>query len=195
MLLRSPVNDQVGANWPEQHGVISQIGACVANTRIACEHVKCIEEFFNPAISSVDIVLCDVFPNFIQIPVGPRAQDIIFHSLPLLRSRDFCFNRRLAAVGSIFFPRSSAASLNPSSRLNSVICAARARSCSSRSRSASRTTSLADVYRPELSFPATNLSSSGVSDTFIGTTPESIMPSFDKICQSLSLSRFVRGVH
>src|SRR5438093_11073979 len=57
------------------------------------------------------------------------------------------------------------------------------RSRSSRSRSASRTTSLAERYRPLFTFSLTSCSSSFVSDTFMGassTVHDSVMSSFVK---------------
>lgn len=130
--------------------------------------VKVVKSFDTPTVSGIDAILRNVLPYFIQVPLCPNAEDILLHAARLFRSRDFCRNRVRAAAESTVSPRSREFNRDPSSRLKAASCAERFRSCSSSNRRASRTTSLAEVYRPDSTFAATNLSSAGVSETFTG---------------------------
>jgi hypothetical protein len=96
--------------------------------------------------------------------------DAAAHAPGLRRCSDVLRIRARAWAGSVVSPRSKAARRRPSSALNSASWAVRDKSRSSRSRSASRTTSLAEVYRPDSTSALTSFSSFEVRETFIGAS-------------------------
>jgi hypothetical protein len=104
-----------------------------------------IEDLIDPTIRRVNIVLSDEIPDLVEIERPGDTQNVLTHALIFLRACDLPLIRSRAAAGCTCSPRSKDASLWPSSWLNAAICALRAWSCSSRSRSASRTTSLAEL--------------------------------------------------
>src|ERR1019366_2020583 len=139
------VDDQVRANRPEQHRISGEVLAFMAYTRCACEGFERIKQLSGPAVGRVDVVGGDVFPYFIEVEIGIDAENIPRHGFGFRRSRDFRWSFARDSAGSTFSPRSSEANRRPSSRLNSASWLARAWSCSSRSRRASLTTSLAEL--------------------------------------------------
>jgi hypothetical protein len=139
------INHEVSADGPEQNREGGQVFSPVSHAGGLAEGLKRIEQFFDPAIGGVDIVRRDELPDIVQIEFRINAENVTAYARGFRRSTDLRCNRARASAGSTVSPRSSEARRRPSSSLNSASCAARAESCSSRSRRASRTTSLAEL--------------------------------------------------
>jgi hypothetical protein len=59
------INDEVCADWPEQHRVRSQVFAPVPHSGSSSESLKCVEQLLDPTVGSVDIVRGDVLPDIV----------------------------------------------------------------------------------------------------------------------------------
>src|SRR5665213_3887373 len=84
-----------------------QVLAAVRHAWGLSEQFKCIEQFFDPAIGSIDIVRSDVFPDIVQIEISVNTEDVAAHVRGLRRSPDLRFNRARASPGSTVSPRSN----------------------------------------------------------------------------------------
>src|ERR1017187_515838 len=139
------IDDEVSAHRPEQNRVSGQVLALMAYARRVANGVKRIEQPAYPLVGGVNVILGDIVPDVIQIPVGIFAQNILRHTLAFRRSSDLRLSRARASAWETCWPRSSVSRRRPSSWLNPASWTERAWSCSSRSRSASLTTSLAEL--------------------------------------------------
>jgi hypothetical protein len=139
------IDDEVSTHRPEQNWVSRQILALMAYARRVGDGIKRIEQPANPLVGGVNIILGDLVPDTIQIPIGIIAQDILRHTLAFRRCSDLRLSRARASVGETCRPWSSVPRRRPSSWLNPASWTERAWSCSSSSRSASLTTSLAEL--------------------------------------------------
>lgn len=59
------VDDEVSAHRKEQHRKSGKVLALMANAGCPPDGLECIEAFIDPAVGCVDIVLSDVFPDFV----------------------------------------------------------------------------------------------------------------------------------
>src|SRR6266536_78396 len=167
----STIDYEVSAHRPEQNRVGGQVLAVMAYAGRVADGVKRIEQLAYPLVGGVNIILGDIVPNVIQVAVGILAQNILRHALAFRRCSDLRLSRARASAGETCWPRSSVSRRRPSSWLNPANCSERAWSCSSSSRSASLTTSLAELYRPDSTLALTNFSSSLVRETFMVMLP------------------------
>jgi hypothetical protein len=141
----------------------AELGAGTSHLWLGRQQVEAGGEVVDEAVACLDVVLGDVDGDLEKVGVGFRAPRDAAHLRLLdpvrLRTRRFRSAASKSAEGPLSIPfwtsrRSS------SSRISLM------RSRSSRSRSASRTTSLADRYRPLFTLSLTSCSSSLVRDTF-----------------------------
>jgi len=139
------IDYEVSANRPEQNRVSGQVLALMAYAGRVTNGVKRIEQLAYPPVGSVNIVRGNIVPYVIQIAVGILAQDITRNALAFRCCSDLRLSRARASAGVTLWPRSSVSRRRPSSRLNPASWTERAWSCSSSSRSASLTTSLAEL--------------------------------------------------
>jgi hypothetical protein len=66
----------------------------------ACRQwLKGIEKPGYPMVSSVNIILGDIFPDVIHVAVGIIAQDILHHTLAFRRCSDLRFSRAREFAG------------------------------------------------------------------------------------------------
>lgn len=93
------VDDEVSANRPKQNRVTGQVLALMAYAGRVADGFKGIEEPGYPLIRGVNIVLGDIVPDAIQVPVGIIAQDILCHILAFRRCSDLRFSRARASAG------------------------------------------------------------------------------------------------
>src|ERR1035441_10414398 len=141
-----PVDDEVSAARPTHRRVCLSSGR-----RCRCCSWRCI-------------------PDSVKVKAGIGAEDVVGHPPDFRRASDLRCSLARASAGSMRWPRSSESNRRPSSRLNSASWPALAWSCSSRSRRASLTTSLAELRRPDSTLVPTNFSSSGVREEFMSIT-------------------------
>jgi len=179
------IDDQIRPDWPEEYRVVGQVVATMSHSGRPCKSPKRVEESFDPPAGGINAVRGYVFPDLFQIEAGVNSKDVVIHPAGFRRSADFRRNRARTSAGVTNSPRSAAARRRLSSRLNSASRAARAESCSSSRRSASRTTSLAELYRPDPTLALMNFSSSGVSDTFMILN----LPGYNRNCQFVLFDR------
>src|SRR5208282_431194 len=142
---RGAIDDEVSAHRPEPNRVSGQVLALMAYAGRVANGVERIEQPANPLVGGVNTTLGDIVPYAIQVAVGILAQNILRHAVVFRRCSDFRFSRARATAGETCWPRSSVSRRPPSSWLNPASWTDRAWSCSSSSRSASLTTSLAEL--------------------------------------------------
>src|ERR1019366_10581120 len=150
------VNDKIGADWPEQNRIGSEVFALVADARHAPNGFKRIEQLCDPLIGGVNAVGGDILPNIVEVESRIGTENVIAHLRGFRRCSDLRRNLSRVAAGSTDSPRSRAARRRPSSSLNCASWAARAASFSSRRRRASRTTSLAELEHADSTFWRSN---------------------------------------
>lgn len=129
------------------------------------------EDAVHQAVSGAGVVRRDVPPDVDQVCAGrfgePRpAQARFFRLESRRRPSTFMASAVLGSKGTES-PRSRARTPAKTWRRNSANSARRSRSRSSSKRRASRTTSLAEPYRPLLTLSVTSFSRWGVSETFM----------------------------
>jgi hypothetical protein len=67
------VENQVCIEGPEKDGIVGNVLSLVADSWISRDSLKGIEEFPNPALGSVNVVVSDVFPNLVQVQLRAGA--------------------------------------------------------------------------------------------------------------------------
>ena len=93
------IDDEVSAHRPGQNWISGQILALMAYARRVADGVKRIEQSADPLVGGVNIILGDIVPDAIQIPIGIIAQDILRHTLAFRRCSDLRLSRARASVG------------------------------------------------------------------------------------------------
>src|SRR5208283_615311 len=111
----SAIDDQVGANRPEQHRQLGEVLPIVAHARRARKGLERTKQLSEPAVGGVDVIGGEVFPDFVEVEVGINAENITRHGVRFRRFCDFCRSLARDSTGSMFSPRSSEASRRPSS--------------------------------------------------------------------------------
>lgn len=79
------VENQICGYRPEKDGIVGQVFPGMTESGCASNGFKRFEEFSDPAICGVDVVLSDEFPNLVKVPLRINAQDIPFHARSFLR--------------------------------------------------------------------------------------------------------------
>ena len=116
----SAIDDEVGVNRPEQHRLAGKVFTYVAHAGRSTQRFERTEESCYPAVSSVNVVLRNVFPDSIKIKFGIRSKDVGAQALDFRRAADLPCSLALASAGTTRWPRSSESSRRPSSWLNAA---------------------------------------------------------------------------
>jgi hypothetical protein len=64
------IEDQICSDWPEENREGSQVFAPVSYAGGLSERLEGVEKFVDPAIRRVEVVLCDVLPNLVEIQLS-----------------------------------------------------------------------------------------------------------------------------
>src|ERR1035438_7108440 len=120
------VDDEVGANCPEQNRIGGEVFALVPDARHASNGFERIEQLRDPLIGGVNAVGRDILPDVVEIEIRTGTENVIAHGRGFRRCSDLRRNLARAATGSTVSPRSRAARRRPSSSLNAPAFAARA---------------------------------------------------------------------
>ncbi len=74
----SAIDDQVGTQREEQHGIVCEVLPLVADARCPSDGLKSVEQFTYSSICGVDVVLGNILPDIVQIELAssPRTYEL-----------------------------------------------------------------------------------------------------------------------
>lgn len=116
----SAIEYQVSANGPEENRIQGQVISLMPYARASRQRVEGVKELSDPAIRCANVVKGDILPYLVLVQRCAGAENVLFHALSFLRSRDFCSSRCRAASGFTYSPRSKEVSLAPISWLKAA---------------------------------------------------------------------------